>query len=124
MPSRTRQDGKIMTKHPRLRYWLYWLMVSLVSQLSAVAASLSITHLSCEYLTNPLGIDALRPRLSWIVESTQRAQTQSAYQILVASSKNNLKSNHGDLWDSGKVASDQTLHLPYAGKSLRSGQSC
>ena len=46
--------------------------------------------LTCEYATNPLGIDAAKPRFSWIPETEQRAQTQSAYQVLVASSREKL----------------------------------
>ena len=42
-------------------------------------------RLRCEYLVNPLGIDAVRPRLSWIVQSGEREQVQTAYQVLVAS---------------------------------------
>ena len=91
---------------------------------SAAAASLSISRLSCEYLANPLGIDTPQPRLSWIVESKQRAQNQTAFQILAASSEAKLKSNQGDLWDSGEVLSDETLHVPYAGKPLHSAQAC
>lgn len=81
-------------------------------------------RLRCEYLANPLGIDTPRPRLSWIMESAQRAQTQTAYQILVARSPETLAQNTGDLWDSGKVPSSQTLHIPYAGQPLASRQTC
>jgi alpha-L-rhamnosidase len=87
-------------------------------------ASLTPDRLRCEYLDNPLGIDTTQPRLSWVVESKQRAEKQTAYQILAASSEALLKSDSGDLWDSGKVASDQTLHVVYAGKALNSCQRC
>jgi alpha-L-rhamnosidase len=81
-------------------------------------------QLRCEYLENPLGIDTLQPRLSWIVESKERAQRQVGFQILVASTEANLKANTGDLWDSGQVASEETLHIPYAGPPLTSCQRC
>jgi alpha-L-rhamnosidase len=87
-------------------------------------ASLAPDRLRCEYLDNPLGIDTAQPRLSWVLESKQRAEAQTAYQILAASSEALLKANTGDLWDSGKVASDQTLHVVYAGKALGSCQRC
>ena len=87
-------------------------------------ASLSPDRLRCEYLDNPLGIDTAQPRLSWGLESKQRAEKQTAYQILAASSEALLKSDSGDLWDTGKVASDQTLHVVYAGKALGSCQRC
>jgi alpha-L-rhamnosidase len=79
-------------------------------------AALSITNLRCEYLENPLGIDAAQPRLSWVLESEQRAEKQMAYQILVAASSESLAQDRGDVWDSGKVNSDQTAQVEYAGK--------
>ena len=77
--------------------------------------------LRCEYLTDPLGIESTRPRLSWILESDERGQMQRAYQVLAARSEDKLAADQGDLWDSGKVASDQTAHVAYAGKPLQSG---
>ena len=75
-------------------------------------------------MTAPLGIDVLQPRLSWILSSSQRGQRQTAYQILVASSLTALARNKGDLWDSGKVASDQSTQVVYAGQPLQSRQAC
>ncbi|MFO7169402.1 MAG: glycoside hydrolase family 78 protein [Chloroflexota bacterium] len=80
------------------------------------------SRLRCEHLVNPLGLDIARPRLSWIVESDRRGQRQTAYQILVASSAELLAADQGDLWDSGKVSSDQTIGVRYAGRELRSGE--
>src|ERR1051325_2369455 len=91
---------------------------------SPALATLSPKDLRCEYLTNPLGIDSPRPRLSWTLESKARAQDQSAYQVVVASSEAKLNSNTSDLWDSGKVASGETLHISYEGKPLASSERC
>lgn len=82
------------------------------------------TDLRCEYLASPLGVDEDKPRLSWIVESDQRGLTQTAYQVLVANSLGNLENNQGDLWDSGRVESDQSLNVVYRGKALQSRQHC
>jgi alpha-L-rhamnosidase len=79
-------------------------------------------HLRCEYRTNPLGIGETKPRLSWKLESTQRGALQAAYQILAANTADELRANRGTLWDSGKIASDQSLHIVYAGKNLGSRQ--
>lgn len=90
-------------------------------------ASIKPAYLRCEYRVNPLGVDVPQPRLSWVLESAppdERGQRQTAYQILVASSEENLRADRGDLWDSGKVASDQTAHIVYAGRPLKSGQEC
>ena len=95
-----------------------------VSILCGQESEMDITSLKCEYLENPMGIDVLKPRLSWITESEQRGWMQSAYHILVASSKKKLKQDEGDLWDSGKVPSDQSINVVYNGKLLHSRTRC
>ena len=90
----------------------------------ATMAGLAPAALRCEYRVNPPGIDEAAPRLTWRVESNERAAQQSAYQILVASSADLLARNTGDLWDSGKVISDATVNIPYAGQPLASRQQC
>lgn len=77
--------------------------------------------LRCEYLTNPMGIDVQQPRFSWVLVDSDRGELQSAYQVLVASSPRLLAQQKGDLWDSGKVQSDNSIHVVYAGKPLESG---
>ncbi|MDA3924818.1 MAG: family 78 glycoside hydrolase catalytic domain [Kiritimatiellae bacterium] len=85
---------------------------------------MQISSLRCEYRDQPLGIDQLRPRLGWVLTSKVRGAKQSAYRILVSSTDAGLKAGKGDLWDSGKVISGQSVGVVYAGKSLRSGQRC
>lgn len=89
--------------------------------LAVAAQGVSLNNLRCEYLSNPLGLDVAQPRLSWAIESATRGQKQTAYRILVASEFENLAKDKGDLWDSGKVASDESVHIEYAGKQLASG---
>lgn len=91
---------------------------------SATNGNFTAADLRCEYLVNPLGIDVTKPRLSWILESTERGQKQTAYQIIVASSEEKLKANKPDLWDTGKVKTDQSIHVVYKGKSLVSAMRC
>lgn len=83
-----------------------------------------VTDLRCEYLIDPLGIDELWPRLSWIVQSDRRGARQVARRILVASSPEILTSGRPDLWDSGKVCDSRTSHIVYEGKGLRSRLAC
>ena len=85
---------------------------------------LAATDLKCEYAVNPLGVDTLKPRFGWILESLRRGQSQSAYQVQVASSPENLKKDIGDKWDSGKVASDRSVNVEYGGKALSSVEQC
>lgn len=85
-------------------------------------AALSPAELRCEYAINPMGVDISHPRLFWILTSGARDQRQTAYEILAATSARNLAANSGDLWDSGKVKSDETIQIPYDGKELKSLQ--
>jgi alpha-L-rhamnosidase len=85
------------------------------------------THLSqlrCEYLVNPHGIDERSPRLSWTMEANRRGARQTAYRLRVASCPEKLAAGEADLWDSGRVESNQTTHIVYAGKPLRSRDVC
>ena len=79
----------------------------------AVIHAVEVKNLRCEYLENPLGIDVAKPRLSWKLETRnpkpERGIKQTAYQIVV-----------DGVWDSGKVASDQSVAVEYAGPELKS----
>ncbi len=88
------------------------------------ACSISPEQLRCEYLQNPPGIDATKPRLSWTLASVNdlRGARQTKYQIAVASSWALLEKETFDLWDSGPIESSDTNQIEYAGKALRSRQ--
>jgi alpha-L-rhamnosidase len=90
----------------------------------STAEDMRPVSLRCEYLTNPMGIDVTEPRLSWKLESKTRGQKQTAYHILVASSHDKLNKNIGDLWDTGTVKSDQSNHVAYRGKPMKSRMRC
>src|SRR5580658_5846376 len=81
-----------------------------------VPSPVTVSELRCEYRDSPLGIDVIRPRLSWKLSSSRRGEMQTAYQVLVASSAEKLAAYEGDLWDSGRVASDADCQVEYAGK--------
>jgi hypothetical protein len=88
-------------------------------------ATLEAVDLRCEHLVDPLGIDPVRPQLSWRLAPTDqqsRGQRQIAYHILVASSLELLAQDKADFWNSGPVQSDQSLNVDFAGAELRSGQ--
>jgi alpha-L-rhamnosidase len=94
--------------------------VAIVLALAALAPAapqrpLEVSGLRVEYLTNPLGIDATLPRLSWQLTSTQRNTVQAAYQVEVATSATALARGTSLLWDSGKVLSDQSVFVAYGG---------
>ena len=85
---------------------------------------IQVEGLRCEYRENPMGIDTSAPRLSWIVRSDQRGGKQTAYQILVDSTRESLVACQGDLWDSGRVLSGETIQVTYCGKRLAPGRQC
>ncbi len=97
---------------------------------AAMVQAATVKNLRCERLVAPLGVDIERPKLSWMITEGEdpakviRDQRQTAYQVLVASSRENLAAGMGDLWNSGKVESDQSIGVVYSGKLLKSGIPC
>ncbi len=84
--------------------------------------AMDITRLRIEYRTNPLGLTETEPRLSWTLHSLRRGDHQTAYQLLCASSPALLDGDTGDLWDTRKTVSSETLHHVYGGRRLTSRQ--
>lgn len=103
---------KSMTK---ITGMIVWLCLSLTA-----FAQPSVDALRCELLANPMGIDKTNPRLSWQIQATDRNVVQTAYHVLVASSPEKLAQNIGDLWDSGRQTSDNSIAVFYDGKALKS----
>lgn len=93
---------------------------------SALHAAVLPGELRCEYRDNPLGIDATRPRLQWklVAGKDERGIRQTAYQVRVATDGKLLESGKPDLWDSGKIVSDQSIQVVYGGKPLKTGMRC
>lgn len=93
---------------------------------TTAASSVLPSQPKTESSVNPLGIDLEQPRLSWILGQRlpkDRAVSQTAYRVLVASSSRLLNAERGDLWDSGKVSSSRTINVLYQGKPLSSCQT-
>jgi alpha-L-rhamnosidase len=85
-------------------------------------AALQVVGLRTEYKENPLGIDSRKPRFSWRLQASGRGVVQSAYQVRVAASEAALRSGSPLVWDSGRVASDESIQRSYDGPALRSRQ--
>ena len=109
-----------MTKTTRLL--LCGVLLLILFAPPVIAAGLSPMDLRCDYRVNPLGVDSLPPRLFWKLQSGERGQHQTAYEILAASSEQKLRKDTGDLWASGRVNSDETIQIPYGGGKLSSSQ--
>ena len=64
--------------------------------------------LTCESLKNPLGIETENPLLGWTIESGDKKDAQSAFQIIVSDNPEEIKKGNGNMWDSGKIKSGKT----------------
>lgn len=104
------------------------LVVAGAAACSAAASPLAAPGgMTVEYMADPVGLDTTAPRLSWkLAAATAGARNlrQGAYQVLVASTAEKLVRGEGDLWDSGRVASEQSINIAYAGKPLATSQRC
>ncbi|MEE9432591.1 MAG: family 78 glycoside hydrolase catalytic domain [Melioribacteraceae bacterium] len=85
-------------------------------------SEMKIINLKCEYKTNPIGVDIEKPRFSWNLESDQRGVKQTAYQVIVASSIENLNNNITDIWNSKKVETDNSIQIYFDGETLESNK--
>lgn len=77
-------------------------------------------RLRCEHLVEPLGVDTAAPRLFWLVESPERGERSTAFQVLVSSSPELLRADIGDFWDTGRTEAAAGPGLAYAGEPLES----
>src|SRR4051812_28664335 len=83
------------------------------------APSLQPVNLTCEYLENPLGIDLQNPKLCWNFIATERNQFQTAYEIIVSDNEKDILWFKGNCWQTGKILSDKSIHIEYAGMLLK-----
>ena len=100
------------------------LVACIVLAVYPIQGRILATNLRCGFLLNPLGVDDTLPRLSWQLQTAkvgERGQSQTAFQILVATSSNSLSKDQGDLWDSGKIVSGEPT-ASYGGSPLVSEQ--
>lgn len=103
---------------------LFALFLSLLaSAVHARAQSPVPMDLKCEQQVNPVGIEAIAPRFSWVIASDRRNILQTAYRILVADDPKLLKSNTGNVWDSKKVNSSASIQVSYKGKTLKAAKT-
>src|SRR5450759_2116781 len=106
----------------RFRLILFFALLVLWSPLAADIDTnvLAPNGLRVEYLADPMGIDVAQPRFSWVLNHAERGQGQTACQILVSTAP---AVSTGDQWDSSRVASPESVHMAYAGKTLESGRT-
>jgi alpha-L-rhamnosidase len=100
----------------------------LVGSSFAHGQTIQVGDLRCEYLNDPMGVDTAQPRLSWTIQSQQRGQRQTAYELAFCDtphdSAGELESDPFGVTICDKVFSDETAHVVYAGPPLASRQVC
>jgi len=95
----------------------------LIVPVQLFAQALQVTDLQCQYNTNPEGIEAASPKLSWKLKADGRNVLQSAYRILVADNPAVLDKNVGNVWDSKKALSPASIQVAYKGGALQSAKT-
>src|SRR6185312_6903035 len=73
-----------------------------------------VAELLCNNLNNPIEVE-VSPQFSWQLISSKRNVLQTAYEIKILSNKSVV-------WNAGKIQSNQSVHVPYAGSPLQSGK--
>ncbi|MEM6380330.1 MAG: family 78 glycoside hydrolase catalytic domain, partial [Bacteroidota bacterium] len=99
-----------------------WVIIFTTLNTSFLLAQVEVNNLVCEYLENPIGIAMAKPRLSWQLNASATDVMQAAYEIRAAESLKNLEKKNKLFWSSGKMDSDQSVNVNYAGPSLTSMQ--
>jgi len=106
------------TKHT----WLRALVLSAVAVpgfAQHAATTTGPAELRVDNLKNPLGTDDPAPKFSWQLRGQEPGAKQTAYEVLVASSPELLAQGKADVWDSGRVVSEQSLNVRYGGPVLK-----
>ncbi len=98
--------------------YLIIILTFVFTQVFSQTAPISPTNLRVNYCIEHLGIDESNPRFSWVVNDNDRAELQTAYEIIVASSFELIAKNTGDVWSSGKINSSKQNGIFYNGVSL------
>ncbi len=91
-------------------------LLFLFINITSLHAQIQPVDLTCEMMENPLSVEVFNPRFGWKLLSNAQGEKQTAYQITVTSDEENI-------WDTGKINSDQSQFIQYNGKKLRKGQT-
>src|SRR6185436_10022315 len=102
----------------RLLGFLFFFSVTIFSH----AQWVEVVNLRCEYRHDPVGVDEIKPKLSWELQSKQQNVLQTAYRILVSDDPLLLQTNTGNIWDSKKIVSGASVQVEYNGKTLQAAK--
>lgn len=87
---------------------------------SLQAGKIGIIEMRCENQESPLGVQSYQPIFAWKLEADARNINQSAYRILVADNSDLLNKDTGNVWDSGRCLSTESINIVYEGMPLKS----
>ncbi len=104
--------------------WLSWLFLGMMSlgSFGSAESQIQILQLKCECRSEPRGVDPDHLHFSWQLRSARRGETQTAWEIALASSWQLLNQNEPDLWRSGRIEGSENMQIPYQGNSLMGGK--
>lgn len=92
----------------------------LFSACQPIDSQVTVDELMCEFQENPIGIDRAQPLLQWKIRDDRRGAKQTAWQVIISATREGADDGVGEVWDSGKVDSEQSVHIPYGGPVLES----
>src|ERR1017187_4944221 len=107
--------------HNAFQYVVLFLAIMLMGAWPCAAAAVAPTDLSCQLLEHPEEtiITTPTPKFGWVYNPSFPNDSQTGYQIIVASSQTLAGTGTGDMWDSGLVSNSTSINLPYGGASLQ-----
>ncbi len=97
-------------------------LLLILSSAKGFTQKLIVTNLTCQYKSNPLGIDQSAPKLGWQLQTNQQGILQTSYRVLVADDSMLLQKNIGNTWDSKKQPSNASIQITYQGKPLETAK--
>ncbi|MDP4205587.1 MAG: family 78 glycoside hydrolase catalytic domain, partial [Bacteroidota bacterium] len=101
---------------------ILFLFVLLLFQVKGFSAPVHISSVMCEHKVEPLGVPLKNIHFEWMLQSDERNVAQSAYQLTIATTKENLLAGKYDVWNSGVVKSSQSILVPYLGTIMKPGE--
>ncbi len=120
--SSSRQRSRYVSKTALTLSACALIFAAVSSPSNAAAVSRKPGNLKCDALSTPMGLDTPQPQLSWQLQDDRDAAKQTAYELQVATQSALLAAGKPDVWDSGRVASDKSVGVAYAGPELKPEQ--
>lgn len=105
-----------------LKLWLFLIISTLCFANYSLANDTKVSSLETEHLENPRGVDVQPPKFSWVFDDDTRGAGQTAYHIIVSDSEEAVENGEGNIWDSGKINSSNTVNIAFDGEELESGE--